>query len=354
MVCVFTLKNPSNPERTFRSQYGVTCVNFHPKHGSMLSAGWSDGTVVVYDLTFIQSPIIICSSPVNGKHLLPVTQIRWIETDALAGLCLCSVSLDGQVTQWQVTTSALLPCDILDLTTDNLPTCVSRHHPPAGHSGFHGKGTCIAFRPDDVTEVLVGLDTGCVYQMSTSCPTHTLICYTSHTAAVRTIAWNHHHHQVFISCSLDWTVKIWLQYYLSPLMTLDLGGPVAGVQWATFSSSVFVAVTDDGCVHVYDLSVRKTHPLCSQRLLHRRHLLVSCVALNPWYPIVLVGGERGYLLALKLSPNLRQICTNPKGFDEIPIKDQELSKIERLISVNKDIVMHSFTFRKDTKTDDSS
>nr|XP_053654640.1 dynein axonemal intermediate chain 1-like [Cherax quadricarinatus] len=214
MVCLFTLKNPSTPERTFRSQCGVTCVHFHPKYGSMVGAGWSDGTVVVYDVSSLQSPLTIYSSPVNGKHLLPVTRVRWVETDVEAGLSLFSVSLDGRVTQWQVTTSALLPSGVLDFTSDGLPT-FNRRHSAAARARFHGKGTCIAFKPDDVSEVLVGVDNGCVYQMSTSCPTYTLTRYPAHTASVRAIAWNNHHHQVFISCSLDWTVKIWLQYYLS-------------------------------------------------------------------------------------------------------------------------------------------
>ncbi|XP_069959879.1 dynein axonemal intermediate chain 1-like [Cherax quadricarinatus] len=351
MVCLFTLKNPSTPERTFRSQCGVTCVHFHPKYGSMVGAGWSDGTVVVYDVSSLQSPLTIYSSPVNGKHLLPVTRVRWVETDVEAGLSLFSVSLDGRVTQWQVTTSALLPSGVLDFSSDGLPT-FNRRHSAAARARFHGKGTCIAFKPDDVSEVLVGVDNGCVYQMSTSCPTYTLTRYPAHTASVRAIAWNNHHHQVFISCSLDWTVKIWLQYYLAPLMTLDLGGAVAGVQWATYSSSVFVAVTDDGCVHVYDLFIRTTQPMCTQRLLHRRQLTVSSVALSPRYPLVLVGGERGYLLILKLSPNLRKICTNPKNVEEVPIKDLELSKIERLISVNKEVVMDSFNIQNNGKVDE--
>lgn len=34
MLCLYTLKNPSTPERVFRAPCGVTCVSFHPKVSS--------------------------------------------------------------------------------------------------------------------------------------------------------------------------------------------------------------------------------------------------------------------------------------------------------------------------------
>ncbi|XP_042222347.1 dynein, 78 kDa intermediate chain, flagellar outer arm-like, partial [Homarus americanus] len=74
MLCLYTLKNPTTPERIFHAHSGVTCVHLHPKYGNMVSAGWNDGTVVVYDVTSVHSPTIIYSTPGNGKHLHPVTR----------------------------------------------------------------------------------------------------------------------------------------------------------------------------------------------------------------------------------------------------------------------------------------
>lgn len=78
----------------------------------------------------------------------------------------------------------------------------------------------------------------------------------------------------------------------SPLIVLDVGGAVAGVTWSPFSSSVFVAVTDEGRVYVYDLFLRRCRPLCVQSLLQRRRVAATSVAFNPFHPIVVVGGER--------------------------------------------------------------
>ncbi|XP_071522591.1 dynein axonemal intermediate chain 1-like isoform X2 [Panulirus ornatus] len=329
MLCLYTLKNPATPERVFHTPCGVLCLHFHPQHGSMVVAGWSDGTVVMYDVRSSTSPTIILPITTTGKHLLPVTQVRWIRTEPGEDLSFFSVALDGRLTQWYVHASTLYHTDILnfnivDQLTTNLPAHDKVH--------LEGVATCIAFKPDDETVLLLGVDTGVVFQCSTTSTTHSLVRYPAHTSPVRRVTWNTHYHKIFLSCSIDWTIKIWLLHRLSPLIVLDLGGAVAGVMWSPYSSSVFVAVTDEGRVYVYDLFLRKCRPLCVQSLVQRRRVAAACVAFNPFHPIILVGGERGHLVALKLSPNLRKPHKDAKGADAQQLQEIELCKMERLIA----------------------
>lgn len=51
-----------------------------------------------------------------------------------------------------------------------------------------------------------------------------------------------------------------------PLLTFDLGEAVGDVEWSPCSSTVFAAVTSDGKVHVFDLTVNKHEPLCEQKV----------------------------------------------------------------------------------------
>lgn len=78
----------------------------------------------------------------------------------------------------------------------------------------------------------------------------------------------------------------------SPLIVLDLGGAVSGVAWSPFNSSVVVALSDEGRVHVYDLFMRRAKPLCVQSLVQRRRAAATCVSPSPSHPVLLVGGER--------------------------------------------------------------
>ena len=49
-----------------------------------------------------------------------------------------------------------------------------------------------------------------------------------------------------------------------PMFTYDLNSVVGDVAWSPFASTVFAAVTADGRVHVFDLSINKYEPLCVQ------------------------------------------------------------------------------------------
>ncbi|CAN0222778.1 unnamed protein product, partial [Laminaria digitata] len=69
--------------------------------------------------------------------------------------------------------------------------------------------------------------------------------------------WNPFHPRVFVSCSADWTVKLWDHSVPYPIMSFDLGNAVGDVFWSPYSSTVFAAVTSDGKVHVFDLAENK-------------------------------------------------------------------------------------------------
>lgn len=52
--------------------------------------------------------------------------------------------------------------------------------------------------------------------------------------------------------------------YRDPMFTFDLNSVVGGVAWAPYCSTVFAAVTAEGKVFIFDLSVNKYEALCVQ------------------------------------------------------------------------------------------
>lgn len=156
--------------------------------------------------------------------------------------------------------------------------------------------------------------------------------YQGHHMAVYRLRWNPFHPRVFISCSADWTVKIWDHNYNTPILSFDLGNAVGDVAWAPYSSTVFAAVTSDGKVHVFDLAENKHEPLCEQKVVKRAKL--THVSFNQSDPILIVGDDRGGVNSLKLSPNLRKVH-EPRGEDnEVLPHDKvqlQVDKMEKLL-----------------------
>lgn len=144
--------------------------------------------------------------------------------------------------------------------------------------------------------------------------------------AVYSVRWNEYHPQTFLSCSADWTVKLWDHTIPTALMSFDLGNAVGDIAWAPYSSTVFSCVTSDGKVHVYDLNINKHEALCEQKVVRRAKL--THIVFNSRDPVVLVGDDRGCVNSLKLSPNLRVVTPIEEGSTR---KETEIEKMDALL-----------------------
>ena len=72
-----------------------------------------------------------------------------------------------------------------------------------------GGGTAFDFHVDKDYLYLVGSEEGKLHVCSKAYSSTFLDTYEAHHMAVYRVAWNHYHTQIFITCSADWTIKIW-------------------------------------------------------------------------------------------------------------------------------------------------
>lgn len=244
MVCCFSLKNTSHPEYIFSTESGVMCLDFHPRHQSLLAIGCYDGTVMVFDVRNRINRPIYSSSIRTGKHTDPVWQVHWQDEDMAKELNYFSISSDGQVASWIMSKNELKMEPVMQLklvaTTKDDPDEVNL-------SGLAG-GCCFDFNKHNEHLFIVGTEEGKIHKCSKAYSGQYLETYQGHHMAVYALKWNPFHPRVFISCSADWTVKIWDHNYPNPILSFDLGNAVGDVAWAPYSSTVFAAVTSDGKV----------------------------------------------------------------------------------------------------------
>lgn len=321
LICVYTLKNPSFPEITYTTESGVMCLDYHPEYPYLMAVGFYDGAVAVYNLKEKNNAPAFISSAKNGKHTDPVWQVCWQDNDLDNQLNFFSISSDGRVTCWSLIKNELHFTDIILIRMNPANDAI-------GASMDLACGTCFDFHKTVDYLFLIGTEEGRIHKCSKHYSSQFLDTYNAHHMAVYSVRWNSFHPRVFASCSADWTVKIWDHNHREPMFTFDLGNSVGDVVWSPYSATVFAAVTDDGRVHVFDLSQNKYEPLCQQSVVHKKKTKVNHVAFNANYPIIVVGDDRGNASTLKLSPNLRK-CLKDKSYS----KENEIAKMDKLLEL---------------------
>lgn len=328
MVTMYTLKNPSFPEYICETESGVMCLDFHPEHPNYIAVGFYDGSVGVYTVVQQTNKIELMyrSTAKTGKHTDPVWQVKWQKDDLDNNMNFFSVSSDGRITQWTIVKSELRYTDIITLKQGN----TAEGEGDTTQLPSLGCGTAFDFHKTMDYMFLVGTEEGKIHKCSKTYSSQFLETYDAHHMAVYSVKWNHFHPKIFISCSADWTVKIWDHHYLEPMFTFDLNNSVGDVAWAPYASTVFAACTTDGRVYMYDLNVNKYEPLCEQSVANKKRTKLTHLAFNPEYPVLVVGDDRGYVTSLKMSPNLRK-ATQPKEKAKGP--ENEMAKMEKLLSL---------------------
>jgi len=332
MICCYSLKNTSYPEYIFSTESGVMCLDFHPQHPSLLAVGCYDGTVMVYDVRNKGMRPIYSSSIKTGKHTDPVWQVFWQAEDLAKELNFFSISSDGRVANWIMSKNELKMEPIMQL---KLVSNVKDDPEETSLSGLAG-GCCFDFNKMQEHLFVVGTEEGNIHKCSKAYSGQYLETYEGHHMAVYTIKWNPFHERVFISCSADWTVKLWDHNHNQPIMSFDLGNAVGDVCWSPYSSTVFAAVTSDGKVHVFDLAENKHEPLCEQKVVKRAKLTHVCF--NEKDYIVIVGDDRGGVNSLKLSPNLRKLHLPLDENGEVvagtDVAEVQKNKMEKLLNTS--------------------
>jgi dynein intermediate chain 1 len=247
MVCCFSLKNTSHPEYMFSTESGVMCLDFHPNYQSLLAVGCYDGTVMVFDVRQKVNKPIYSSSIRTGKHTDPVWQVYWQVEDMAKELNFFSISSDGQVASWIMSKNELKMEPVMQL---KLVSSTKDDPEEVNLSGLAG-GCCFDFNRHNEHLFIVGTEEGKIHKCSKAYSGQYLETYQGHHMAVYSLKWNPFHPRVFISCSADWTVKIWDHNLSTPVLSFDLGNAVGDVAWAPYSSTVFAAVTSDGKVSYF-------------------------------------------------------------------------------------------------------
>lgn len=115
-------------------------------------------------------------------------------------------------------------------------------------------GLCFDFHPNDSNIYLVGTEDGYIHRCSQSYNEQYLDSYTGHTGPVYKTKWSPFLNGVFLSCSADWTVRLWNQDEETDIFKFQNGkDAITDIAWSPHSATVFGCVATDGRLEIWDL-----------------------------------------------------------------------------------------------------
>jgi dynein intermediate chain 1 len=240
------------------------CLSFHPQEPSLLAVGLYDGTVLVYDIKckLPNNRPIYQSNVRTKKHTDPVWQVSWLDAPlSKQQLCFYSISSDGRITSWTLQKNKLDAEDIIKLkmvpkevtkesseakSETQASDAAAEVDEDATYYGYAG-GMCFDFNKFNPSLFLVGTEEGNIHLCSKTYSGQYMETYEGHVLAVYAVRWNPFHESVFLSCSADWTIKMWEQSSKSPVCIFDLQSAINDIEWAPYSSTSMFLISFRCC-----------------------------------------------------------------------------------------------------------
>ena len=101
---------------------------------------------------------------------------------------------------------------------------------------------------------LATTEEGVIYRCSKSYTQQYLEIYAGHNGPIYKVRANPYFYDIFLTCSADWSCKLWNWRRDSPLnsfQSLDLYDEVIDIEWSPNESTVFASVCKDGRLELW-------------------------------------------------------------------------------------------------------
>ena len=263
-----------------------------------MAAGFQDGRVVIYDVRRKDDGCVLDIGDNAGKHHDPVWELKWIEKSSIiaddhSGEFLVSVSTDGRVTQWQIR-KGMEYSDLMSIKSLNKNINSSTK---ASFISRQAGGLCFDFHPRDSNTYLVGTEDGYIHRCSSSYNEQYLESYSGHTGPVYKVKWSPFSQGVFLSCSQDWTIRLWNMDEEQDVFKFQNGkDAITDIAWSPCSSTVFGCVSTDGRLEIWNLMTSTLDPVVVQAVLDRQ---LTSVLFASKSPVLLTGDDNGVVNVYK-------------------------------------------------------
>eukprot|EP00164_Ancoracysta_twista_P005386 GFYU01007369.1.p1 GENE.GFYU01007369.1~~GFYU01007369.1.p1 ORF type:complete len:788 (-),score=235.39 GFYU01007369.1:56-2419(-) len=296
LILFWSLKNPEFPEHSIRTPYGITALAFSQSNPNLLAAGLYDGSVCIYDVRMKAEKPSLISGHASGKHSDPVWELQWVSKANEGRETLVSISTDGRVTRWSLK-KGLEFADLMKLKRVT-SQAKNREGKSEGFISRKASGLCLDFYPKDSNIYITGTEDGNIHKCSCSYNEQYLESYYGHAGPVYKVRWSPFLSQYFLSCSADWTIKLWHMDKENPVLSFASSKEsIVDIAWSPTNATVFASVNADGVLNIWDLSNNLLDPVTSFKGDASSN---SCVMFAQKTPVVMTGDNSGSVNVFKI------------------------------------------------------
>ena len=219
LLCFWTLKNPNFPEKIITHEHSITACQFSKKNPNLIAIGDSHGNIAIYNIRGNDTKPIAESKDMDSKHTDIVWEIQWMQRENKSE-SLISISGDGRIIEWSMK-KGLEFNELMQLKRETNPNqkdvyAGAEIDKKAGGMTFINTGGLSIDFPNSVESnvtYFVATEDCSIHQCSMSYSEQYLETYYGHTGPIYRIRcspfWNKDECPIFLTCSYDWTVRIW-------------------------------------------------------------------------------------------------------------------------------------------------
>ena len=337
LLNVWNLHLKGRPEYSLYATSDLLSCRFHPYHPSLILGGTYSGQLCLWDTRARNQRTgePVQKTPLTGGrtgHAHPVYSLAVVGTQNASSVV--SVSTDGVVCAWS-TDMLTQPQEYLELHAPN----------PSAYKTDDVAPICISFPAADPTYFLAGTEQGSIFPVhrydraGAKAGVDARCSYRGHEAPVTGLDFHPARGKIdlgdlFVSCGLDWSVKVWRARppsstssnisgttdVVRPLLEIQREDCVYDVKWSPVKPGIFGCVDGGGRLDIYDINASSEVPVASARPSHQERDLYALKSLNKlaWEKNqgrhVAVGGLDGIVNVFEVGSELGGVDTKSEAW----------------------------------------
>ncbi|XP_050439156.1 dynein axonemal intermediate chain 4-like [Adelges cooleyi] len=259
IVYCWSLKNPVNPERKYKFDKPITCLNFSKTDANILVAGSYDGYIFALDITQERyRPLTINEKYLKNFPICSIVSLMQKGYNKSEKEFVLSVDSNGTVRKWSITfeSNKIDQVSLLYCGIRNGGSAIASNAVVAQNMS----GTILSLHPTDRTIYFVGTKFGFIVKNTIdNCDDYDDI-FIAHHGPVYGIKFSPFFPNIFMTYGADWQINIWTEDIEKPLLSLCYFNAIEDADWSPINSTVIVSVSQ-AVICIWDFARKTVEPV---------------------------------------------------------------------------------------------